>query len=327
MGMLDKFIEYLKSHVDKSIYVWGAQGQDLTTLADSKIRGMETSTINANTAIKMKNARKHLNGAKAFDCSGLAMYFLQNLHGIFPCDINSNGLMGKCVKIQKSHVKKGDWLFRTKSGRAYHIGYMISDTEYVEAKGRAYGVIKGVLAKSGTYWDTFGRPEIFKDEIDTKEEQVEHASFNRILKKGCKGNDVCELQKLLNKNGDNIIADGSFGSKTKAAVKAFQKKKRLKADGIAGKDTITALGGKWMVATATSAKKVSFDKILKRGSKGNEVKELQILLNRVGYNLDVDGSFGPKTVVAVKDFQRKNNLVVDGIVGKNTILKLGGSWK
>ena len=54
------------------------------------------------------------------------------------------------------------------------------------------------------------------------------------------------------------------------------------------------------------------------GSRGDDVKTLQELLNQNGYSLDVDGKFGPKTQEAVKDYQTKNNLKVDGIVGTNT---------
>ena len=54
------------------------------------------------------------------------------------------------------------------------------------------------------------------------------------------------------------------------------------------------------------------------GSKGSEVTELQKLLNQNGYTLDTDGIFGTKTQSAVRDYQKKNNLAVDGIVGNNT---------
>ena len=54
------------------------------------------------------------------------------------------------------------------------------------------------------------------------------------------------------------------------------------------------------------------------GSKGSDVTELQKLLNNNGYNLSVDGDFGSKTQAAVKDYQQKNGLSVDGIVGTNT---------
>ncbi len=53
--------------------------------------------------------------------------------------------------------------------------------------------------------------------------------------------------------------------------------------------------------------------ILKSGSKGKEVKELQ---NYLGLN--ADGDFGPKTETAVKEWQRNNGLVADGIVGPKT---------
>lgn len=60
------------------------------------------------------------------------------------------------------------------------------------------------------------------------------------------------------------------------------------------------------------------------GSQGNDVTELQKLLNQNGYNLDVDGIFGEKTQSAVKEYQQKNGLDVDGIVGVNTWASLTG---
>lgn len=58
------------------------------------------------------------------------------------------------------------------------------------------------------------------------------------------------------------------------------------------------------------------------GDKGNDVKNLQAKLNKVGYKLEVDGICGNATVAAIKDFQKKYNLAVDGQAGKNTITKL-----
>lgn len=60
------------------------------------------------------------------------------------------------------------------------------------------------------------------------------------------------------------------------------------------------------------------------GSKGNDVTELQKLLNQNGYTLQTDGIYGKNTQAAVKDYQQKNGLAVDGIVGKNTWGKLTG---
>lgn len=64
---------------------------------------------------------------------------------------------------------------------------------------------------------------------------------------------------------------------------------------------------------------------LEYGSKGDDVKKLQETLNSKGYSLDVDGSYGPKTQAAVKDYQSKNNLSVDGVTGNQTWTSLLGS--
>lgn len=72
----------------------------------------------------------------------------------------------------------------------------------------------------------------------------------RNLKKDCKGEDVRALQILLMGRGYKMKSgkktykdDGDFGTATENAVKAFQHDKGLKEDGIAGKDTMSALLG------------------------------------------------------------------------------------
>ncbi len=70
-------------------------------------------------------------------------------------------------------------------------------------------------------------------------------------------------------------------------------------------------------ATATAA-------ILKQGSQGGEVKEVQRRLKRWGYYAgSVDGVFGVGTKNAVIAFQKKNGLTPDGVVGKSTYKALG----
>lgn len=63
---------------------------------------------------------------------------------------------------------------------------------------------------------------------------------------------------------------------------------------------------------------------LSKGNTGDDVKALQILLNGYGSKLTLDGSFGPKTLEAVKKYQAKVNLDPDGYVGPQTWRKLLG---
>jgi murein L,D-transpeptidase YcbB/YkuD len=73
--------------------------------------------------------------------------------------------------------------------------------------------------------------------------------FCRTLKKGMRGQDVIELKKLLIDKGyhDGITLDTktskNFGSATRKLVKQFQADNGLTVDGVAGKQTITTLGG------------------------------------------------------------------------------------
>lgn len=59
-----------------------------------------------------------------------------------------------------------------------------------------------------------------------------------------------------------------------------------------------------------------------RGRSGPPVKKIQELLNRAGDSIPTVGHYGPQTTEAVEEFQRKNNLPVDGIVGLRTLIFL-----
>ena len=62
---------------------------------------------------------------------------------------------------------------------------------------------------------------------------------------------------------------------------------------------------------------------LKMGDRGDQVKLLQELLNKsINANITTDGIFGKKTEDSVKQFQKLNNLKVDGIIGQNTYSEL-----
>ena len=91
----------------------------------------------------------------------------------------------------------------------------------------------------------------------------------QTVKKGSKGEAVALLQLMLNEKGYACgSADGIFGTKTESAVKSYQKAKGLSADGIVGDNTYA---------------KLLADSLLKNGSRGELVKQLQTRLNEQGY--------------------------------------------
>lgn len=109
--------------------------------------------------------------------------------------------------------------------------------------------------------------------------------------------------------------DGVYGAKTREAVKAFQRKNGLTADGVVGPATAKAMGISSTSTTTTST-----------STKGDvvSVKIYQQKLKSWGYYTGaVDGVKGAKTVSAVKAFQRKNGLTADGIVGNATAKAMG----
>jgi peptidoglycan hydrolase-like protein with peptidoglycan-binding domain len=129
------------------------------------------------------------------------------------------------------------------------------------------------------------------------------------IKKGSQGAAVKLAQKrLVMRYYDPGPIDGLFGAKTEKAVKWYQGDRLLSNDGIIGPKTWARLD----------------PPTVKKNSSGAAVKLAQQLLTDYGYDPGpVDGSFGPKTEQAVKQFQTDFLLTVDGIVGPKTWAMLG----
>ena len=87
--------------------------------------------------------------------------------------------------------------------------------------------------------DVFRVGDVIALTAPTQEEKDGNDTYiRRTLRKGMVGDDVKELQSKLNELGHICgTADGKFGSRTRYAVKAFQRRHRLKADGIVGPNT------------------------------------------------------------------------------------------
>lgn len=63
-----------------------------------------------------------------------------------------------------------------------------------------------------------------------------------------------------------------------------------------------------------------------RGTTGPLAAAVQAALCECWYNLDIDGEFGPLTENALRDFQRRNELEIDGVAGPETYAKLFGGY-
>jgi len=153
--------------------------------------------------------------------------------------------------------------------------------------------------------------------VEEKKEEVSG------LKVGARGSSVTSLQQNLKDRGYyNYNVDGIFGSITEKAVKEFQSIVGLPVTGIANDATIDALKTRSTTQTPVNDQAKQGD-LLKLGVKGEGVKELQSKLTALGYYKgSKDGDFGPATEQAVKNFQSRNKLTVDGVVGPATWEKL-----
>ncbi|RQW18845.1 hypothetical protein EH196_17965 [Bacillus sp. C1-1] len=159
--------------------------------------------------------------------------------------------------------------------------------------------------------------------------QVSEAAVgDQTLKQGMSHQDVTELQNILKEKGFFTYhkATGYFGTYTRDAVLDYQKENNLRVDGIAGPETFGSLLGK--ESTTKVEKKettTTQSNLLRIGSRGNDVTNLQDELRSLGYfNQSSTGYYGSITRDAVVAFQKAQNLrLVDGIVGPETRSALG----
>ena len=186
-----------------------------------------------------------------------------------------------------------------------------------------------ILGKSGSWYKvTYGKYTgyVYKTYVSVTKTASSSSSSSSAtrLEKGSTGSDVKDLQTKLKKLGYyDAYVDGDYGDTTVAAVKAFQKKYNLTADGIAGKETLKKLDS--VYENANSAKD---DDSLRMGDSGSAVKDLQTKLKKLGYyDGTVDSTFGSGTYAAVKAFQKKYNLTADGVAGSETLKKLDSAYK
>ncbi|MGH9178849.1 MAG: peptidoglycan-binding protein [Acidimicrobiales bacterium] len=136
------------------------------------------------------------------------------------------------------------------------------------------------------------------------------------MRAGDRGEAVRDLQHRLAAAGHPTDGDepGCFGEATEAAVRAFQHKRGLRADGACGEQTWSALvEAGWHLG----------DRLLYLRQpmlRGDDVASLQRRLGALGFDAGrVDGIFGPDTQRALDEFQRNAGLVMDGVFGPGTL--------
>ena len=128
-------------------------------------------------------------------------------------------------------------------------------------------------------------------------------------------NSVLDVQQFLSNNGFNPgPIDGQSGPKTKAAIKAFQQKAGLYADGIVGNKTKAGMKAYTGCESGNVCKARN-----NSGAKLDSVEGVQTFLANNGFNPGIiDGEMGSYTREAIKAFQRKVGLIPDGVAGTRT---------
>lgn len=150
----------------------------------------------------------------------------------------------------------------------------------------------------------------------------------RTLRYGDKSLDVKYImQRLYDLGFYNQKVDEIFGPGMLKAVKAFQKKNGLTADGVVGPKTIEKLFSDSVLdsddAIPAPEEEVPEGRTMKFNDVGDDVKAAQVRLKILGYyDGKLDGKFGNGTLKAVKAFQARNALTVDGKIGPRTLAKL-----
>lgn len=200
-------------------------------------------------------------GKQAYDCAQLTRYSCKAAGTELVSGANSQ--WNKVAWEKKGTIDSlpdvpGVLLYHVNSsGTMTHTGVYIGGGYAVEARAAKYGVVKtAVKDRTWTHWAAL--PGVLTGEVvqspalpeETPESAKETATepteagviTMNTLRSGNRGTQVKVLQFLLNETGyDCGEADGIFGTKTTAAVKAFQKAKGLTVDGICGKNTWTKI--------------------------------------------------------------------------------------
>lgn len=331
----------IKAKDDGWGYVYSAQGELYTRELAEKWGLANRSNKGYDYFV---NKCSHWFGHRVVDCSGLVIEAFRSQIPKYG-DKSANTLYSRCVENGSLNtIPEIPGLCVWKKG---HIGVYIGNNNVIEAGATSVGVVLSALhSPVNSRWTNWGKMAdvVYTDEEAPPEPEPEKFWLGRLLKlvyPYMRGDDVREVQKALLSEGFSPgTIDGIYGSKTKNAVIRFQNFKGLVADGIVGKNTTAALGGKWVTDNDGNPDPpndeqpkgtIRLSRLLKITSpymRGEDVSDVQDALRFNRYNPGPsDGIYGRNTRNAVYKFQTDKKLLVDGIVGRQTIKELGGVWE
>ncbi len=171
--------------------------------------------------------------------------------------------------------------------------------------------------------------------------------FEKVLAFGSRGEQVRRLQNGLNRVSlfkpsiPKLRPDGIYGSNTEQAVKSFQAASMLEADGIAGRRTLTRLFYACDKAERLLFCNISpnnFDRIPVPGSKGEDTKQLQLMLMALSlFHRELDGFYdavnaqlgfyGEDTALCVSTLQSMLGSTVNGICSMADMIKIRSMYE
>ena len=185
----------------------------------------------------------------------------------------------------------------------------------VRAFQKAHALTVDGVAGTNTYKKLFSDSAIPAQSTPTPSPSPTPGSTpSRTLRYGYTGEDVKLLQNRLIELGYlKGTADGTFGTTTQAAVKAFQKANGLTADGVAGTNTYKKLFSDSAIEAIPEEEELIPTRALTIGDSGDDVKSVQRRLKALSYLTGTaDGQYGATTAAAMKAFQQMNGLTASG---------------
>ena len=184
------------------------------------------------------------------------------------------------------------------SGQAYEGRKSLGNTKPGDGpryKGRGLLQLTG-RANYGAYGkamgiDLVGNPDLASKPVLSLRIACEYWQ-NRSINAACDDDDIVEVTRLVNGGSNGLDDRRGYTGKAKTAI--------ARLEGFILSGEAPPAGGR---------------PVLRRGSKGDAVTELQRMLRKLGFLVAVDADFGAGTEVAVAAFQRDKKISADGIVG------------